>query len=285
LLATVETFEVRVFNPAPGGGFSTPLAFFVTQSGAEVTGTSSGTSTSPTGTASASTGGSGAGTPGSVTATAVGSGTIIVSVYDSKPLGASTFTATGDYFDVYVSQDSNFTEITLVICNMQGNAKIRWWNGSIWVLVSPQSYGNGCVTMQLSNTSTPTISQLTGTVFGVEGYTFSGFLSPVNNPNTVNTGKAGKTYPVKWQLTNGDGLFIGDLLAVTSITYKSMACDAFTGDPTDSLETSVTGGTSLRYDNEVSQFVYNWAPPSAGCYTLFLKLNTGQIFHAYFNLK
>jgi len=285
LLTSAGTFEVRAFNPAPGGGLSTPLAFFVTQSGAGVTSTSSDTSTSPTGTATASTGGSGAGTPGSVTATAIGSGTIIVSVYDSNPVGISTFTATGDYFDVYVSQDSNFTEITLVICNMQGNAKIRWWNGSAWILVSPQSYGYGCVTMQLSNTSTPTISQLTGTVFGVEGYTFSGFLSPVNNPNTINTGKAGKTYPIKWQLTNGDGLFISGLLAVTSITHKSTVCDAFTGDPTDALETSVAGGTSLRYDNDVNQFVYNWATPRAGCYTLFLKLDTGQTFHAYFNLK
>ena len=132
---------------------------------------------------------------------------------------------------------------------------------------------------------------VTGTALGKTGtatiqvnYTFSGFLSPINNMPTVNTGKAGRTYPVKWQLRDTSGALVTTLAAVSDIKYKKVTCGSFSGDPTDALETTATGGTTLR--NDGSQYIYNWdTPTQAGCYELYVILADGSIRQANFDLS
>jgi len=115
-------------------------------------------------------------------------------------------------------------------------------------------------------------------------YTFSGFLQPIDNPPTVNTGSAGKTYPVKWQLTSPTGTSLGDPSLIKDTKFKSTACGTLSSDPTDALETTTTASAGLRFDG--SQWIYNWKTPSTkGCYTFFLLLSDGTTRQALFNLK
>jgi hypothetical protein len=112
-------------------------------------------------------------------------------------------------------------------------------------------------------------------------YTFIGFLPPVDNVVT-NTGKAGRTYPVKWQLKNAAGALITSTAVVRGITFASIPCTTLS--PTaDALETTATGGTSLR--NDSGQFVYDWQTPSkAGCYVLTVSLDDDSVHQALFKL-
>ena len=166
LLDTGGTYEVSVFNPTPGGGLSTPLIFFVTDSGATVTSTDSATSTDPAGTATASTGGTGPMTPDSVTAIATGKGTIAVAKYSKNPTGSTPKGKVFYHFDVRKSKKSRFLKVKPVVCESTLST-VQWFDGTSWKKVKPQSHSGGCTTMELNDTSSPTISQLSGTVFAL----------------------------------------------------------------------------------------------------------------------
>ena len=115
-----------------------------------------------------------------------------------------------------------------------------------------------------------------------------GFQPPVDDPPITNIGKSGTTIPVKWQLPNGHGGFISNLGAVTSIQFQQVACSNLSSTLTDPVETTVTGGTTLRYDFTSNQYIYNWQTSKtwAGkCYTLNLTLNDGMTYKANFSLK
>lgn len=121
-----------------------------------------------------------------------------------------------------------------------------------------------------------------------------GFLPPLD-PNILgtvwNAGNAGRTYPVKWQLTDASGGYISDAITSGSGTHISIAhvtCPNSTATVTDPIDyTSTSTAPGLRYDSTANQYIYNWATPSTknSCYKLTVTLPGGQTMIAAFQLK
>lgn len=101
---------------------------------------------------------------------AVGLGSLTVSQYAAAPYVPPALAVAGEFFDVQVAAGSSFSTVTIEDCSLGGGTSLQWWDGSAWTAVSPQSYQPGppaCVTATLGSSSSPTIAQLTGTVFAV----------------------------------------------------------------------------------------------------------------------
>ena len=159
---------IRVQETASNGGgtagpaTSVATAIVAPAPAAGSVSSASGSSSTPGGTASASNAGT--------SVSAVGVGSLTVSQYGSNPAGQPAFLSSGEFFDVALASGSSFSSVTITDCNLNGGTSLQWWNGNAWVAVSPQSYSPGppaCVTATLDTGSSPTIAQLTGTVFAV----------------------------------------------------------------------------------------------------------------------
>jgi Tol biopolymer transport system component len=122
-------------------------------------------------------------------------------------------------------------------------------------------------------------------------YDFSGFYSPVDNPDmATNKAKAGSSIPVKFSLGGDQGLDIfatGTDANNNTFTYPTstaMTCDS-TAD-LDTIEETVTaGGGSLQYDASLDQYTYVWKTNKAWagtCRQLVVKLDDGTYHRANF---
>jgi hypothetical protein len=113
-------------------------------------------------------------------------------------------------------------------------------------------------------------------------WTLKGFYQPVDMNGVYNIIKGGRTVPLKFEIFAGS-TELTDIAYIKSLTYAQTSCDA--NATTDEIETTATGGTSLRYAD--GQFIYNWKTPnSAGkCYRVTMTTIDGSSLVAYFKLK
>ncbi len=126
----------------------------------------------------------------------------------------------------------------------------------------------------LSDTDTATVTVLP--------WTLRGFYPPVDMNGVYNIVKNGSTVPLKFEVFAGS-IELTDVASIKSLTYAQTSCDVTA--ITDEIETTATGGTSLRYAD--GQFIYNWkTPKTAGkCYRVTMTTIDNSSLVAYFKLK
>jgi hypothetical protein len=150
------------------------------------TSSASSSSSSPTGTASAINVGT--------TARGTGVGGLTLAQYGLDPVTAPPFTPSGEYFDVALSAGNAFTSTTISDCNLNGGSGLEWFNpagnsgAGGWQAVTPTPVLTTgpppCLSVTLNSSSSPTLAQLTGTVFGVSSASTT-TTPPVTTPPTT----------------------------------------------------------------------------------------------------
>jgi len=118
-------------------------------------------------------------------------------------------------------------------------------------------------------------------------YYFEGFFSPIENNQIVNNAKAGQTIPVKWRITDMNGLPVSDPASFVSITSYQVSCTTFAGDPSDDIGEYASGSSGLQYlGNGCWQFNWKTSKIYAGyCRIMKLILNDNQVYTASFTFK
>jgi hypothetical protein len=115
-------------------------------------------------------------------------------------------------------------------------------------------------------------------------YFFTGFFQPVDNLPVINMVKAGSAVPIKFSLGANFGL---NILTVGSPGSGFIPCSST--DPVDTIETTVTAGSSsLSYDPTSNQYTYVWKTQSAWantCRQLVVSFADGTTQRANFKFK
>lgn len=136
----------------------------------------------------------------------------------------------------------------------------------------------------VAGNTTPVVTASWRVAYNVSDDGFSG--GAVEQPPTVNEGRAGRVYAVSWQLVGADGRYITDPAVVGSVQYLQVSCSDYAGDPSGRMDAEAAGRSGLRYDAATDMFVYNWATPSApGCYEFVVLLRDGTSITARFALN
>lgn len=148
-------------------------------------------------------------------------------------------------------------------------------------------YGTGLGNHTLTATATDNVdnSDSDSISYSVLPWTATGFYRPVDMGGILNTVKGGSTVPLKFEVFAATELT--DIAYIDTFKVGTLPCGSLSDSPTDEIEVTSTGGTSLRYDTEGGQFIQNWKTPATKgiCYKVTLTLDDGSEIKALFKTK
>jgi microsomal dipeptidase-like Zn-dependent dipeptidase len=147
------------------------------------------------------------------------------------------------------------------------------------------SHGVGIFTVTCAGASDVAGNTGSATASYAVHYVFTGFMSPVNNPPTVNVVRAGQTVPVKFALGGAMGL---DVLVGGSAVTVATSCGAGTAVDLTELPVTSPGGSVLTFDAVTGLYQFNWQTDrawSGSCRRLIVRLDDGTLHTAEFRLR
>jgi hypothetical protein len=140
-------------NPAPGGGSFNAIPLYVTSRPTTVS-------------ASQTVADGGTLSLGAVEVTATGSGTVSLAQFASDPARTAPPHPADAFLGLFATPGNTYTDLSLVDCTPSSGQVLDWLDGAVWRPVSNQRFSNGCISVDLSATSSPSIQQLTGIYLG-----------------------------------------------------------------------------------------------------------------------
>jgi hypothetical protein len=190
---------------------------------------------------------------------------------------------------VTCSAEDDLSGIESASCTIDGSLACTPSDGSCTIdpETLPTSVGEHTITVtakdKAGNEATASIQ------YTIVAWTIKGFYQPVDMNGVVNVAKAGSTIPLKFEVfkTISEEEITDTSIIVQPLKAQKISCNNINGLPTDEIELTATGGTSLRYDPIEEQFIYNWKTPTQKdtCWKVTVSTIDGSSIYAYFRLK
>ncbi len=232
----VHTTHVVTLPPTGGTQPSgAPVAYNLTH----------GTTTTSGALSYAHIGGSGFASPGSLNATAFGGASVNVGLWSANPADTTNFPSPGGYFDLHLSGVASDGSVALSDCNPQGASAMYWWDGSNWQPVANvwNDTTAQCLNVTLDSTTSPSVSQLYGTLFALSGVQPSGATpTPTAAPDDVHASVRTEQQAAVQSFANRTGSELQDAAAAAAVSSATLT-DALT--QADAADAAASASTDL----------------------------------------